>query len=206
METDKIKENIITEAIGLFMNYGVKSVTMDDIARHLGVSKKTIYQLFRDKEDIIMQTTEYYFRHEMQVMEDIADNAENAVDHLYKLTVCLREGMGKTSMATLYDLKKYYVKAWNQYKAFKHDVIYKSVLKNMQRGMDEGLFRLDINPEILAHLRIGEIELSFNREFFPDDKYSIVEIHQQLFDHFTYGILSEKGLKLFETYKQTEDK
>lgn len=205
MEIETTKEKIVIEAIGLFMDYGVKSVTMDDISRHLGISKKTIYQLFKDKEEIIMQSTEYYFRQEMQVMEEIAENAENAVEHLYKLTVCLRERIGKTSRVALYDLKKYYVNAWNQYKSFRHDVIFKSVLQNIHRGMKEGLFRQDINPGILAQLRIGEIELSFNKEFFPDEKYNIVEVHQQLFDHFTYGILSDKRLKLFETYKQKEN-
>jgi hypothetical protein len=74
----------------------------------------------------------------------------------------------------------------------------------MKRVISEGLFRSDINPQILAQLRIGEIELSFNKEYFPEDKFSLVEIHEQLFEHFTYGILSEKGFKLFETYKQKE--
>ena len=110
--------------------------------------------------------------------------------------------VGYTSV--FFDLKKYYQKAFEKYKSYKHDVIFNSVLKNLRRGIEEGLFRSDINPEILAYLRIGEIELSFNKEYFPEDKFTLVEIHEQLFDHFTYGILSEKGFKLFETYKQKE--
>ena len=86
--------------------------------------------------------------------------------------------------------------------SFKHDVIYDSVVRNMKRGISEGVFREDINPDILARLRIGEIELSFNQEYFPEDKFTLVEVHEQLFEHFTYGILSEKGFRLLETYKQ----
>ena len=137
-------------------------------------------------------------------MEEIEANAENAVEHLYNLTLCLRDRIGKTSIAALYDLRKYYSKAWDQYKNHKHDVIFKSVKRNIERGIKEGLFRNDINSEIIAYLRIGEVELSFNKDFFPEDKFSLVDIHKQLFEHFTYGILSEKGLKLFETYKQKD--
>ncbi len=204
MEIESVKEKIVIESVALFMKYGVRSVTMDDIAKHLGISKKTIYAHFKDKEEIILQATEHYFMEEMKVMDDIEAKAENAVEHMHNLTFCLRERMGKTSTTVLYDLKKYYLHAWEKYKAFKHDVIFKSVLRNIERGISEGLFRKDINPEILAYLRIGEIELSFNKDYFPEEKFGIVEIHGQLFQHFIYGILSEKGLKLFETYKQTE--
>lgn len=202
MNKDIVKENIISEAINLFMKNGLRSVTMDDIAKHLGISKKTIYQHFKDKEEIIIQSTSVVFDLENKMMEEIENGSENAVEELYKLTLCLRERIKNTSTTALYDMKKYYQKAWTKYKDFKHDVIYNSVIKNLKRGMEEGLFRSDINPEVLAQLRIEEIELSFNKDVFPEDKFSLVEVHEQLFEHFTYGILSEKGFTLFETYKQ----
>lgn len=201
MNKNVVKENIISEAINLFMKNGLRSVTMDDIAKHLGISKKTIYQHFKDKEEIIIQSTSVVFDLENKMMEEIENGSENAVEELYKLTLCLRERIKNTSTTALYDMKKYYQKAWTKYKDFKHDVIYNSVIKNLKRGMEEGLFRSDINPEVLAQLRIEEIELSFNKDVFPEDKFSLVEVHEQLFEHFTYGILSEKGFTLFETYK-----
>ena len=204
MGNNSVKEKILTESIDLFMNYGVRSVTMDEIAKHLGISKKTIYQHFKDKEEIIIQTTALYFDKEHKVMDEIENGAENAVEHLYNLTICLRDRIKNTNTSVLFDLKKYYQKAFEKYKRYKHDVIFNSVLKNLKRGIEEGLFRSDINPEILAHLRIGEIEMSFNKEYFPEDKFSLVDIHEQLFEHFTYGILSEKGFQLFKTYKQKE--
>ena len=202
MSKDLIKEKIIAESIDLFMTYGLKSVTMDDIAKHLGMSKKTIYQHFKDKEDIIIQATNEVFNAENRMMCAIEDEAENAVEQLYKLTIQLRETIKSTSTTALYDMKKYYPRAWEKYKDYKHNVIYNSVIDNLKRGIKEGLFRSNINPEILAQLRIGEIELSFDKEFFPKDEFSLVEIHDQLFEHFTFGILSEEGIRLFETYKQ----
>lgn len=204
MENDLIRKKIISESVVLFMEYGIRSVTMDDIARHLGMSKKTIYQHFKDKEEIILVSTHDYFRKEHERMVEMEKESENAVEALFNLTVCIRDQVRNIKSNVLFDLKKYYQKAWEKYTRFKHEVIYDTVLRNMNRGISEGLFRSDINPEILAQLRIGEIELSFNKEYFPEDKFSLVEIHEQLFEHFTYGILSEKGFKLFETYKQKQ--
>ena len=202
MSTDLTKEKIISESINLFMTYGLRSVTMDDIAKHLSMSKKTIYQHFKDKEEIIIQATNEVFDTENKKMCEIEDGAENAVEQLYMLTVKLRETIKNTSTTALYDMKKYYPRAWEKYKDYKHNVIYNSVIDNLKRGIREGLFRGNINPEILAQLRIGEIELSFNKEFFPEDEFTLVEIHDQLYEHFTYGILSDEGVKLFETYKK----
>lgn len=202
MNSTLIKDKIITESLDLFMNYGLRSVTMDDIAKHLGISKKTIYLHFKDKEEIIIQSTSMYFDSEHKKMDEIEKMADNAVEHLYKLTFWLRERIKNTNTNALYDMKKYYKKAWEKYKDYKHNVIYNSVINNLKRGIKEGLFRDDINPEVLSQLRIGQIELSFNKEIFPEDKFTLVEIHEQLFEHFTYGILSKKGLDLFETYKQ----
>jgi len=143
-----------------------------------------------------------YFDSEHKKMDEIEKMADNAVEHLYKLTFWLRERIKNTNTNALYDMKKYYKKAWEKYKDYKHNVIYNSVINNLKRGIKEGLFRDDINPEVLSQLRIGQIELSFNKEIFPEDKFTLVEIHEQLFEHFTYGILSKKGLDLFETYKQ----
>lgn len=206
MGKELTKEKIIVESIELFMNYGVRSVTMDDIAKHLGMSKKTIYQHFKDKEDIVIQATAMAFEEEERKFNEIEATAKNAVEQLYMLTVCLRDRIKlNTNSSILYDLKKYYPRAWEKYRKYKHDVIYDSVMRNLKLGMTEGLFRININPEVLAHLRIGEVELSFNKEFFPEEKFNLVEIHSQLFDHFTYGILSEEGIKLYETYKQNNN-
>jgi len=202
MKIDTVKEKIISESVELFMRYGVKSVTMDDIVKHFGISKKTIYQHFKDKEEVIYLSTAMYFEREKIEMEELEQGTENAVEHLHNLSVCLREKLRNTNSSVLFDLKKYYKRAWDNYLRHKHEVIFNAVFDNLKRGMSEGLYRSDINPEILAYLRIGEIELSFDKSYFPEEKFTVGEIHEQLFEHFTQGILSEKGTKLFKTYKQ----
>ncbi len=202
MEKNTVKEKIISESIELFMKYGLKSVTMDDIAKHLGISKKTIYLHFKDKEEIIYLTTSMYFEMEKVEMEEMERDSGNAVEHLYNLSICIQERMRNTNRSILFDLKKYYKRSWENYKRHKQEVIFNAVMNNLKLGIEEGFYRSGINPEILSYLRIGEIELTFDKGYFPEDKFTIGDINEQIFDHFAHGILSEKGHKLLESYKQ----
>lgn len=206
MEKEAVKEKIIIESIGLFMRFGLKSVTMDDIAKHLGISKKTIYFHFKDKEEIIYLTTAMYFEKEKREMEEMENESRNAVEHLYNISLCIQERIRNTNRSILFDLKKYYKRAWENYKRHKQEVIFNSVMENLKLGIAEGLYRKNINPKILAYLRIGEIELTFDSGYFPEDEYTIGDINEQIFDHFTHGILTEKGFKLLKSYKQNLNK
>ncbi len=203
MENNSVRKNIITGSIELFMKYGAKSVTMNDIAGHLGISKKTIYQNFQDKEEIISLATDVYFENKLKILKEAERNSKNAVELLYNLTVKLKNRISATDLVVINDLKKYHREIWQKFKAKKHEVVFVSLLKCLKSGISEGLFRKDINPEILANLHIGEFELLCNEDFFPKDRYVISEIQEQIFDHFIHGILSEKGFAFLATYKQT---
>jgi AcrR family transcriptional regulator len=196
-----VKEEILTASVDLFMQYGIRSVTMDDIARHLSISKKTIYQFFKDKEEIIMLATKAHIEKEERDFKEIDRSSSNAIEHLHKISLCMRERIRNLNPSLLYDLQKYYKKAWAVYQDFKDKVIYESLIKLLNQGKNEGFFRENINPGILAILRIEEIQMSFNNEVFSNDKYDLKEIHEQLFDHFMYGILTPNGLKLIKEYQ-----
>jgi AcrR family transcriptional regulator len=186
------------------MEYGVRSVTMDDIARHLAMSKKTIYLHFKDKKQIIVVATREHFAKEQALLTSIEEQSENAFEALFSMTMCIRQQVKTLKSNLLFDLKKYYPEAWEIYMGFKQDVIYNSMIKNMKRGIAEGLYRSDIDPVILAHLRFGEVELAFNPDYFPSDQFNFMEVHQQMFEHFAYGLLTKQGLKLFDAYKKKE--
>ncbi len=200
--SNTVKDNIIGGAIELFMKFGAKSVTMSDIAKHLGISKKTIYQNFQDKEEIISVATDVYFDNKLEMMKEAEKNASNAVEFLYNLTVSLKNRIRSSDLVVLNDLKKYHKEVWQKFKKKKHEVVFCSLLKCLKNGISEGLFRKDIDPGIMANLHIGQFELSCNEDFFPKEKYTITEVHEQIFDHFIHGILSEEGFAIFETYKQ----
>lgn len=200
-ENDEVKERILDGAIELFLKYGIKRITVDDIARHFTMSKKTFYQHFRDKDEMILLATKKYLEKESKDMLKVAKNATNAVEHLHLSSQCMRENFKNLNQNVLFDLKRYYNKAWELYLNFEKNVIFKKLKDILQSGIKEGYFRTGIEPDILAKLRVLEIQMSFDTEIFPEDKNDVLKIQTQLLDHFIYGILTPKGLELFDSYK-----
>lgn len=197
------KEKILKGTEDLFMKYGVRSVSMDDIARHLSVSKKTLYQHFADKDEIVMKVSQAHCERNMKMTNGIIDSAENAIDELAKFSVMLKKQMEELNPSLLFDLKKYHSKAWSVWVDFKHKVIRESVVRNLTQGIEEGHFRPELNSEILATARIVMVEAAFDDQLFPRDKFNIVEVQSQLFDHFVFGLCTEKGRKLYQKYRES---
>jgi hypothetical protein len=102
----------------------------------------------------------------------------------------------------LFDLKKYHVNAWEMWMEHRTKYIRESVIRNIKLGIEEGLFRSNLNPEILAAIRIETIQMLFDSQLFPADRYDVADVHAQALDHFMYGLLTDKGRKLYEKYKQ----
>ncbi|MEQ9438518.1 MAG: TetR/AcrR family transcriptional regulator [Cyclobacteriaceae bacterium] len=194
------KEQIARAAEYLFMSYGVRSVTMDDIAKRLGISKKTIYQHFRDKDEVVCLATLRILEREKTELDQIQGQAENAIHELHLLSNYIRQHIVNINPSALFDLQKYHQDAWEIYLNFKDTVFLQSVELTLERGINEGYFRAGIDPKILAVLRIEQIHISFDERVFPKDEYDLKEVHLQLFDHFTHGVLTPKGVELFQKY------
>lgn len=202
MEEKDIKERILRGAQELFMKYGVRSVSMDDIARHLSVSKKTLYQYFADKDEIVTTVAEFHLRQEQAQYEGMRATSENAIDELVKISTCIKRDLQKMNPSLLFDLRKYHPKAWAQWLGHKQQYMGQSIIRNLKQGVSEGFFRPEIHTDILAAARLEMIQITFDEQVFPADKYNIAEVNLQLFEHFVYGVLTEKGRKVFEKYKQ----
>jgi AcrR family transcriptional regulator len=202
MEEVDVKTKILKGAEELFMRYGVRSITMDEIARHLGISKKTLYQYYVDKDDIVASTTQDHLVNEKRQFDQIAEESVNSVEELVKLSHCLRENLKGMNPSLLFDLQKYHHKAWNIWIEFKTKFIRESVVRNIKRGIEQGLFRPELNPDILAVLRIETIQLGFDDQLFPRDKFNLPEVQMQILEHFIHGLLTDKGRKLFMKYRK----
>lgn len=202
MEEKDIKERILRGAMELFLKYGVRSVSMDDIARHLSVSKKTLYQYFADKDEIVSMVSEYHLQQEKVNYEAIRASAENAIDELVKISGCIKQSLLKMNPSLLFDLQKFHPRAWNAWLGHKQQYMGQSIIRNLKQGIEEGYFRPEINTEILAKARIELVQISFDELAFPKDKYSLAEVNLQLFEHFVYGVFTDKGRKAYEKYKQ----
>jgi AcrR family transcriptional regulator len=202
MEDSGTREKILKGAEGLFTKYGVRSISMDDIARHLSVSKKTLYQHFTDKEDIVTLVFEAVLRESRKEFEAIHETAENAIDELAKHSVCLKKSVEEINPSLLFDLQKYYPKAWAVWLEFKRICIYDSVKRNLDQGIAEGFYRPEINTEILSIVRMALVETAFDDKTFSHDKFKMAEVQMQIFEQFVYGIVTEKGKKQYQRCKE----
>jgi TetR/AcrR family transcriptional regulator, cholesterol catabolism regulator len=202
MEETNIKEKILKGAEELFVKYGVRSISMDDIARHLSVSKKTLYQHFADKEDIVTMTCRQHLDRNCTEFDAIRDNAKNAIEELANLSGCLKRNMEHMNPSLLFDLQKYHPKAWTVWLDHKNKFIRESVVRNLKQGMQEGYFRPEINPEIIAAMRLELVQLAFDESVFPRERFRLAEVQMSIFDHFVYGLVTEKGRKLYQKYKE----
>ena len=174
---------------------------MDDVARHLSMSKKTLYQYFADKDEIVTMVASYHMEKNEKQYEGFHTSAKNAIDELVKISTCLKKDFQKMNPSLLFDLQKYHAKAWAAWLSHKQKHIRDSIVRNLKQGIEEGFFRPEMNPDILALARLELIQLTFNEEIFPSTQYNLVEVSGQLFDHFVYGLLTDKGRKVYEKYK-----
>jgi AcrR family transcriptional regulator len=202
MDEIHIKEKILKGAEDLFTRYGVRSISMDDIARHLSVSKKTLYQHFADKEDIVTMTCKAHLERNNKEFDLVRGNAKNAIEELANLSVCLKRNMEDMNPSLLFDLQKYHPKAWGVWLEHKNVTIRESVVRNLKQGIEEGYYRPEVNPQIIAAMRLELVQLAFNEEAFPRERFKLPEVQMELFDHFVYGIVTEKGRKLYQKYKE----
>ena len=202
MET---REHILKSAEELFFRYGVKSVTMDDIASHLGMSKKTIYLSFKDKDELLSDFVRTFVNRNAGAFEHVCKLSHDAVDEIFCVMKQLRSMIQKMNPRLFFELQKYYPQAWQQLRDFREKHVAEMIQKNLEKGIKQGLYRSDINIVILAKLRLEEIDMAMNPNTFPMEKFDITQVQLTLFEHFLYGICTLKGHKLVNKHKQIID-
>ncbi len=200
-----IKDKIIAASSELFQRYGVRSVSMDDIAHHLAISKKTLYQNFKDKDDIVTTAFRRHMDKEKAEYVDIHARAKDPIDEMKRVSSCMRKDFKNINPSLLFDIQKYHPKAWEIWLAFKNDHIYGTITDNLKSGVEMGFFREDINVEILAKLRLETVQMAFDTRLFPPDKFDLSDIQVQIFEHFLQGVLTDKGRALYEKYTREEE-
>lgn len=196
--TLEIKDRIIAKARELFFRYGVKSVTMDDIASDLGISKKTIYQHFEDKDDIVHQMMQIEMANDKCEWEDLEKVTKNVIEKSVKSMDFFKQAFTEINPSAFFDIKKYHPKTWELFQEHKQNFILASIIKDLKEGIEEGYFRPEINVEILAKMRLEQIEIAFDPHLFPANKFSVVEVEVTMLDHFFRGIMTERGLKVYQ--------
>ena len=195
-----MKEKILEGASKLFMKYGVRSVTMDDVASALAISKKTIYQFYKNKDELVTSISRSHMSEEKDDYSLIEENSVDAIDEIYQVSNCFRKHMADIHPKILFELKKYHSAAWQIYTKFKTEFVKNHIKRNIERGISEGYYRSEVNPEILSAFRVEQVEMIFDDNLFPKEKFDFTDVQLQLFDHFIHGLLTDKGRELYLNY------
>lgn len=195
------EERILRRSEDLFMRYGIRSVTMDDIARDLGISKKTLYQHVDNKADLVDRITESYIQGEKQCLAEISANAKDAIDQQLMIARHVVQILRRMRPTTMFDLKKYYRECWEKMDRFHLGYVYRVIRSNIEQGIYEGLYRQNLDPDIIAKLYVGKTMILNDEEMFPLREYNRDDLFVQYINYHLRGILSDKGGRKLKTYQ-----
>ena len=185
----------------MFLTAGIKSVTMDDIAKHLGMSKKTIYQYFKDKNELVIALVKRKIKEDEQQMADIISRSDNVIEEMINMMKCSEEIFSRINPVVIHEMQKYHPEAWKHFQVFKANVLVKTLEELLTKGIKQGFIRPGLDVKIIARMRVSQVELGFNAAVFPIVEFSTWKVQTQFMEHFNYGICTLKGYKLLNKYK-----
>jgi AcrR family transcriptional regulator len=196
-----MKSRILEKGTQLFFRYGVKSVTMDTIAADLGISKKTIYQHFPDKDSMVLEVVQGFIEQDSLKWDELDRMYSNVIEKMFKSFEMVKDMITQMNPRLLFEIQKYFPNAYQLFKEHGEKCIHTNLIADFKKGAQFGYFRKDIDFELLARLRMAEVNLAFDPDFYPTNKLSLYETQLTLMDIFMRGILTEKGLTLYNSYQ-----
>lgn len=200
---DEKELKIISGASQVFMKYGVKSVNMDDVARHLGVSKKTLYQFVTDKEDLVKKSVLTFCMREDNDIVSICAKGLNAIDENLEIMNYVSNMIQNLHPSVAYDIEKYHPSVFKQMRTHRQSVIYNCVLQNLLKGQKEGYYRKDFKADVIAKIYISRMEALFDQQLFPTTEYKVTEVYAEVFRYHILGIASAKGAEYLQSKIKT---
>ncbi len=196
------KERIILEAKALFLKLGIRSVSMDEIAAQLGISKKTLYQHFKDKDELVDLVLVGQICNMQEEALKTVESASNAIEEIFNTMDMMVKHSRNMNPVVIFDLQKYHLSSFKKFHAYQNDFLLNIISNNLKKGVEEGFYRSDINIEILSKFRLETLMIGFNMEAFPADKFNVTEVSLVVIENFLYGLATEKGFNMIESYKQ----
>jgi AcrR family transcriptional regulator len=199
-----MENRILFKARDLMLRNGVKHVTMDDIATQLGMSKKTIYQFYKDKDALVMAVVNFELEEQSLKCQRTQDTADNAVHEMFMLLEDIQQMFKNMNPMTMNEIAKYYPEAFARIQNHKDEFMHQIIKTNLIKGIEQGVYRKEIDPEILSIYRLETSFVPFNPQLYPFSKFDIGKVTLQIIENFIYGVMSLKGIELMEKYKLQE--
>jgi TetR/AcrR family transcriptional regulator, cholesterol catabolism regulator len=192
-------QEIINKISEIYKRYGIKSITMDDLARELGISKKTLYLHFKDKKEVVEKVIHHLITaQKCGITEMIKTPNTNAIEKLMMMTHFFVDHLKNYNASLAFDLQKYYPDVWDDVVEFKREEVFEHIMENIKLGIEEGLYREDINYEIIARIYVSRMEMYNTDMWQPLEKFNLNEVFYTLFLYHIRGISNAVGLNYLE--------
>ncbi|PQJ79876.1 TetR/AcrR family transcriptional regulator [Polaribacter porphyrae] len=193
-----MREKIIEKSNELFLNLGFKSVTMDEIANSLGVSKKTIYKYFKNKTDLVDAVTDYTFNIISNGIDKICALKENPIDELFDIKQFVMTHLKDEKSSPQYQLQKYYPKIYASLKQKQFEVMQDCVIENLKYGIELSIYRDNIDVEFISRIYFNGLIGIKDKDMFPLKNYSMKTLMNYYYEYHLRGICTEKGIQQLE--------
>ena len=193
--------DILSEVRLIFKKYGIRNYSMDDICRTLGISKKTLYNYVDNKTDLIQKVLDYEFIMDACIFGDSIIKG-NAIDILLEVSIQINKEFENFNPIYVFELNKYYPKIFKEFVDKKRKAAFEKIHKNLEQGIKEGLYRKDIDVELVTILYVRKLEDMHKPDFIESGKFTFKEIFSVMFENHIRGISNEKGIEYFEKQKK----
>lgn len=193
-----MKDKILQKAADMFLNLGFKSVTMDDIAREMGISKKTIYAHFPTKLKLVQAATFYVIDNINETIGTICSRNYDPIEEIFTIKSMVHDQLKNEKSSPAYQLQKYYPKIFKQVRDKQFESVNVCIVENLKRGIENGYYRSDINIDLITRFYFsGNMSLT-NYELFPIEVYDISMLKDAFLEYHVRAVATEKGLKILK--------
>ena len=200
-----MKNKIIIRATELFLSLGFKSVTMDDLAQSMGISKKTIYQFFKNKDQLIRSCTKSVQIKLVEVFNEIRKNASNPIIELFQVKKEVMKILGNTETAPQFQLQKFYPEIYKELKDREFELVGKNLQESLERGINSGYFRKEINIDFIMRIYLNGLAGVRDINLFPIKEFKVEQVLEEFIEYHLRAISTKKGLTLLNRiYKKSE--
>ncbi len=204
MKTIDIEKSIVVTSTELFLTLGFKSVTMDDIAEEMKISKKTIYTFFANKESLVQSVVFSMYNHITTNLTQIREKANNPISELYEVKMFIMHQLKGEKTSPQHQLRKYYPNIHNELQKKQFDFMTKSVKKSLTKGVEMKLFRPSIDIDFISRMYFNGMVGIKNVDMFPTQKYSPEQLMENYLDYHLRAIVTEDGMKLLSSFIKTK--
>ena len=195
----EIKQRILQQATDMFFKNGVRSITMDEIADPLGISKRTLYEIFQNKEELIRECIEYKYQENKTLREKLlAENSDNLLEVIYQHFRLVLITLNTIHPSFFTDMKKYYSSLWREHIKNKQDENIQFTKTIIEKGIEQGVFYAKADPLILSTMAHSSMQSLGLDDIFPETRFAKAEVVRQAMMNFIRGMATQEGLKIID--------